>query len=87
MCRGGESSFLASLDLCQVIDTFIPPPPSSLPLSLSAVQDTKKCELLVVIGTSLVVHPFASLVDRSVPVGPITHATDTGKAKVKMNAN
>jgi NAD-dependent SIR2 family protein deacetylase len=28
------------------------------------VQDFKQCDLLVVMGTSLAVHPFAGLVDR-----------------------
>ena len=28
------------------------------------LQDMSKCDLLIVMGTSLVVQPFASLVDR-----------------------
>ena len=31
-----------------------------------ATQDMSKCELLIIMGTSLVVHPFASLKDMSV---------------------
>ena len=29
-----------------------------------AKEDMQKCDLLIVMGTSLLVHPFASLVDR-----------------------
>ena len=29
-----------------------------------AVEDMPKCDLLLIMGTSLLVHPFASLVDR-----------------------
>ena len=29
-----------------------------------AMQDMKKCDLLLIMGTSLLVHPFASLVDK-----------------------
>ena len=32
----------------------------------SVAQDTPKCDLLIVMGTSLVVYPFASIVDRRV---------------------
>ena len=29
-----------------------------------AMQDMQKCDLLLIMGTSLLVHPFASLVDK-----------------------
>lgn len=44
---------------------------SSHLIFISAFEDLPKCDLLIILGTSLVVQPFASLVDRWILIGSL----------------